>query len=131
MTGPPPQSPFVDLREALRRAEKQGLDATSEEQPSVRVDTNRVRRSGIPEVVFASAKSSAEVADALRRLVAANGRALASRVRSEDVRVIQDALEPEVLVESHPVARALVASRPGADRPERAGVVGILTAGTS
>jgi NCAIR mutase (PurE)-related protein len=131
MTDFPERSPFVDLREALRRGEKQGFETIEEQQPSVRVDANRVRRSGIPEVVFASNKKSAEVAEALRRLVEANGRALASRVRAEDLEAIQDALEPAIAVELHPVARALVASRPGTEPPKRTGVVGILSAGTS
>ena len=64
-------------------------------------------------------------------LVEANGRALASRVRPENSGEIRDALEPAISVESFPVARALVASRPGTEPPQRAGVVGILSAGTS
>jgi hypothetical protein len=131
MSEPPRNSPFVDLREALSRVERQELGSILEEQPSVRIDDNRVRRSGIPEVVFAGNKTTPEVVEALRRLVEANGRALASRVRPEDIGAIQDALEPAICVEPHPVARALVASRPGAERPLRGGVVGILTAGTS
>jgi pyridinium-3,5-biscarboxylic acid mononucleotide synthase len=131
MTGPREHSPFVDLREALGRAEKHRATQVEVDQPLVRVDANRVRRAGIPEVVFAANKGSAEVIDALRQLVEANGRVLASRVRGEDVGVIQDALEPTISVESHPVARALVASRPGTERPLRAGVVGVLSAGTS
>jgi len=67
----------------------------------------------------------------LRRLVEANGRAMASRVRPEDFDAIQDALEPEVSVVWHSLARALVASRPGSERLTRGGIVGILSAGTS
>ena len=131
MSDPPEDSPFVDLREALSRVERQELESIAGEQPSVRVDANRARRSGIPEVVFAGNKTTAEVVEALRRLVEANGRALASRVRPGDMEAIEDALEPAIRVESHPVARALVASRPGTERTVRDGVVGILTAGTS
>ena len=119
MTEPPQQSPFVELREALCRSD-QHRDAPNEErQPLVRVDPNRVRRAGIPEVVLAGNKASADVVDALRRLVETNGRALASRVRPEDVGAIQDALEPAISVDAHPLARALVASRPGIERPTR------------
>src|SRR5215204_3333508 len=109
MTDSPWQSPFDDLREALGRANEQADESVEVGQPSVRVDANRARRSGIPEVVFAGSKTSAHIADALRRLVEANGRALASRVRAEDVGLIQQALEPEISVDSHPVARAIVA----------------------
>ena len=131
MSDPPQHSPFVDLREALSRVERQELESSAEDQRSVRVDANRALRSGIPEVVFAANKSAAEVVEALRRLVEANGRAMASRVRPEDTGAIQDALVPSICVQLHPVARALVASRPGTERPVRGGVVGILTAGTS
>ena len=124
-------SPFADLREALGRANEQADESIEAHQPSVRVDVNRLRRSGIPEVVFAGSKTSTQVADALRSLVEANGRGLASRVRAEDVGLIQQALEPEISVDSHPVARAIVAFRPGSARPLTGGVVGILSAGTS
>ena len=131
MTKRPPQSPFVDLREALHVSDTQPDQATGDRQQFVRIDANRVRRAGIPEVVFAGNKASAEIADALRRLVEANGRALASRVRPEDARFIQDALEPAISIDAHPLARALVASQAGTDLPNQGGIVGILSAGTS
>jgi NCAIR mutase (PurE)-related protein len=131
MTEPPRQSPFVDLREALGLQGRQPGESAEDRQPFVRVDANRVRRTGIPEVVFAGNKASAEVVDALRRLVEANGRALASRVRPEDARFIHDALQPAISIDAHPMARALVASRAGSERPNHGGVVGILSAGTS
>jgi NCAIR mutase (PurE)-related protein len=131
MTDSPQPSPFADLREALGRANEQVGESFEADPPSVRVDANRMRRSGIPEVVFAGNKTSAQVADALRRLVEANGRALASRVRAEDVGVIRETLEPAISVDSHPAARAIVAYRPGSARPLTGGVVGILSAGTS
>jgi hypothetical protein len=125
------RSPFVDLRESLRNQEQRGADATIGNATSVRIDANRLRRTGIPEVVFAGNKSNRDVADALRRLVAANGRALASRVRADDISAIRANLEPTILVEDYSLARAVVASRPGAIRLNSGGVVAILTAGTS
>src|SRR5215210_2257815 len=109
MTGEAQSSPFSALLEALCRAQPQRDELIEERQPSVRVDPNRAHRAGIPEVVFAGNKAPADITDALRRLLEANGRALASRVRPEDVREIQDALAPEVSVDWHPLARALVA----------------------
>jgi NCAIR mutase (PurE)-related protein len=130
MTGSSKKSPFNELREALYRVEQQ-RDYTNEDGPLVRVDPNRARRAGIPEFVLAGNKASTEVSDALRRLVEANGRAMASRVRSEDIAAIEEALQPAISVEAHPTARVLVASRPGSERPNRGGIVGILSAGTS
>jgi NCAIR mutase (PurE)-related protein len=131
MTEPPQQSPFVDLREALCLQDQHRDEPNEEGSAFVRVDANRVLRAGIPEVVFAGNKTGGQVADALRRLVEASGRALASRVPSEDVSAIKRALEPVISVDAHPLARAVVASRAGTERPKRGGIVGILSAGTS
>jgi NCAIR mutase (PurE)-related protein len=131
MTELPQKSPFDEFREALCRAKQQRDQSNEENQSLVRVDPNRALRAGIPEFVLAGNKADTEVTEALRRLVEANGRAMASRVRLEDIAAIQDALQPEISVVAHPAARALVASRPGTERPNRGGVVGILSAGTS
>jgi pyridinium-3,5-biscarboxylic acid mononucleotide synthase len=131
MTEPPQKSPFDELREALCRAVPQRNQSTEESKSHVLVDLNRAYRAGIPEFVLSGNKGRTEVTDALRRLVEANGRAMASRVRSEDIAAIQDALQPAILVEVHPEARVIVASRPGFERPNRGGAVGILSAGTS
>jgi NCAIR mutase (PurE)-related protein len=131
MTESPRQSPFVDLREALGAHDGQSDAAAEAGQPYIRIDGNRVRRAGIPEIVFAGNKASADIAEALRRLVGANGRALASRVRPEDALAIQEELKPVFTVEAHPLARALVAAQPGSERPTRGGIVGIMSAGTS
>jgi pyridinium-3,5-biscarboxylic acid mononucleotide synthase len=125
------RSPFVDLREALKTSDRIPDEPTTADTPSVRVDANRMQRTGIPEVVYAGNKSREDVAHALRRLAEASGRALASRVRPDDVEAIRDALEPTFSIEDHDRARALVAFRPGTDRPSRGGVVGVMSAGTS
>jgi pyridinium-3,5-biscarboxylic acid mononucleotide synthase len=131
MTEPLRRSPFVDLRQALAFRAEQHRELDEKCLPLVRVDADRFRRAGIPEVVFGGNKSDDQVADALRQLVAANGRALASRVRPEDIAAIQRALGPEISVEAHPLAGAVVASQAGHERPNREGIVGILSAGTS
>ena len=56
---------------------------------------------------------------------------MASRVQPRDVPVIAGALDGDLEVEDVPAACCLVASRPGARRPERGGHVGILSAGSS
>ena len=124
-------SPFVDLRQALKDRDRFLGELVIADSVSVRVDANRLRRTGIPEVVYAGNKSPHDVADALRRLADANGRALASRVRPEDVDTIRVALEPSCSVEHHAQARAVVAFRPDTDRPTRGGIVGVMSAGTS
>ena len=131
MTGLNARSPFVDLRKAIGGLDRLRDEPPGEDSPSVRVDANRMQRTGIPEVVFAGNKSPGDVADALRHLANANDRALASRVRPEDVGAIQAALEPSFSVDDYAQARAIVAFRPGTDRPIRGGIVGVMSAGTS
>ena len=127
----PVRSPFIDLRNALDCSDRHPGERTREGSPPVRVDSDRMQRTGIPEVVFAGNKSREDVADALRQLAEANGRAMASRVRAEDVGAIRAALEPSFLVEEYSRAHAVVAVRPGVTRPDRGGVVGVMSAGTS
>ena len=127
---PDSRSPFADLRAALDThgaPAAPNLDGTD----AVRVDPSRWRRTGIPEVVHAEHKSPVDVINALRRLCASQGRAMASRVQPRDVPVIAGALDGDLEVEDVPAACCLVASRPGARRPERGGHVGILSAGSS
>ena len=130
MTDPSEDRPFGDVRRELQRQAEDGVEG-SDNEARVRVDPNRQRRTGIPEVVHAETKAVADVVEALRRLVAANGRALASRVPAAAVVEIRSALESDLIVEDHATARVLVASRPGFQRPVYGGRVGVLTAGSS
>lgn len=125
------RSPFDDLRAALESAAGAVGDASVGVPPSVRADVGRLSRTGIPEVVHAERKRAVDVAAALRRLAEANGRALASRVPLGEAEAIRLLLEPDLMVEEHPRAKALVVSAPGRVRPRRGGVVGVLSAGTS
>ena len=122
-------SPFFDLRRALTRSSE--AECASADVPAVLVDAGRARRAGIPEIVHAEHKAISHVAEALRRLAHANGRALASRVSPEEIGALRSLLEPELNLEHHAVARVVVVALPGATRPVTHGVVGILSAGTS
>jgi NCAIR mutase (PurE)-related protein len=125
-----PRSPFADLRAALDEhtaPDESRIDGSD----AVRVDPSRWRRTGIPEVVHAEHKSPADVVNALRRLCASQGRAMASRVQPQDVAAIAGALGGDLKVEDVPMARCLIAAQAGAQRPQRGGRVGILSAGSS
>lgn len=125
------RSPFHDLRRALDGGLGPAATDHDPASPSVRVDLNRLRRTGIPEVVHAANKSPHDVATALRQLAVANGRALASRVPADAVETLRALLEPEYSCQWSQEARALVAGKPGAEPPRTGGVVGVLSAGTS
>lgn len=121
-------TPFGDLRAALSLPR---TGTTGDPEATVRVDAARWRRTGIPEVVHAGSKSRLDIVEGLRRLAEAQGRALASRVRDEDIDDIRNALEPGLCVEIYARARCVVAAGHGAGRPEARGAVGILSAGSS
>lgn len=125
------RSPFHDLRSALGLTAATDTSPDGTDEPDVRTDAGRWRRTGIPEVVHAESKGSELVAGALRQLAVAQGRALASRVVASEIDAIRSALEPDLVVTVHGVARCIVASKRGAERPDTGGVVGILSAGTS
>lgn len=122
--------PFDDLRAVLNgsTADVRGGDDGGE---VVRLDIGRGRRAGIPEVVHAEHKTAEVVAEALARLAAANGRALASRCRREVADEVEARLGAGFEVRRFDVARAIVAVAGGAEPPTTGGRVGVLSAGTS
>ncbi len=125
------RSPFDDLRRALDGGLVPVAADLDPASPSVRVDLNRLRRTGIPEVVHAANKSPKDVANALRQLAEAEGRALASRVPADVVEALRTMLEPEFGAEWIPDARAVVVRKHGVEPIWSGGVVGVLSAGTS
>ena len=122
------RSPFADLRAALLGLRN---GAAADGASSIRIDPTRAARTGIPEIVHAGNKTSGDVAEGLRRLAEANGRALASRVSPEETDAVRSALEPDFDVEHYSAARVLIVAKPGIKRPAGGGVVGLLSAGTS
>lgn len=91
-----------------------------------RLDTDRLRRTGDPEVVFGEGKSVEQVAQALRTLHTAHpGRAvLATRVDPQGHDRLRELL-PEAVVD--PVGRTALLGTP----PTARGEVAVLTAGSS
>lgn len=137
MTQPPhSQRPFDAMRSALSdvdgTADVPDVDAATD----VRPDALRVRRTGIPEVVFAEGKTPRQVAASLVRLARLTGRALASRCSEEMLAELPRSLRADASLDCavHHDAHALIASNPA--HPERSvrsqgGRIGIITAGTS
>lgn len=89
-----------------------------------RLDTDRIRRTGLPEVVFGAGKTGAQIAATMRALYEHDGFALATRV------------DPDA---GATLVRALGGARYDADArtlawgalPRRDSTVGVLSAGTS
>jgi pyridinium-3,5-biscarboxylic acid mononucleotide synthase len=102
-----------------------------------RLDTNRDIRKGVPEIVYASRKKAPELEAIMRRCLADRGFALATRLSPEAAACLKDALTADNggvdgLTFEHNENAGTLAVHSGAYRsPEKAGVVGLLTAGTS
>lgn len=100
--------------------------AAHDSDPWTRLDLDRVRRTGDPEVVFGAGKSADQVVDLLRRLHTAHpGRAvLATRLTNEAMAALADAL-PQARIDE--VARAATLG----SVPPALGLVAVVAAGTS
>ena len=90
-----------------------------------RIDTDRGRRTGLPEVVFAAGKTPSGIVATMRALFEREGFALATRVRSEAAEAILDELGANA---SYNERAATI--RMGA-LPRTGRSVGVLCAGTS
>ena len=119
------RDPFADLAAALDAA------PDPDGSPRVRVDPNRERRTGVPEIVLAERKSTPDVLNALRALAGANGRALASRLQPRHIADLEGFSDPDFTLEvDHEAHMAVLARR---DRPATAcgATIAIVAAGTS
>ncbi|HVB76477.1 MAG TPA: nickel pincer cofactor biosynthesis protein LarB [Candidatus Nitrosotalea sp.] len=117
----------LSLQEAeheLRRIELEDLGGDA------RLDLGRTSRRGLPEVVLASGKTPAEAARLGASLAREQGLGLVSRIDPEHAAALQAEAEQSGL-ELVIRRRSARLSRPGFLPPERAGRIGILTAGTS
>ena len=102
-----------------------------------RLDPNRDRRKGVPEVVYAPGKTDQALEAIVRRLLAERGVSLVTRLEAGRAASLQEALtdsaEPvEGLVYDYRADAGLLAARTAAyEPPPEKGCVWILTAGTS
>lgn len=91
-----------------------------------RLDLDRLRRRGIPEVIFGSGKTAAQLVAILARMNEAGQNAFATRVTPEQAEAVRREI-PDAVYE--PVSRTL--TRDVAPLPRLRGKVAILCAGTA
>ncbi len=103
-------------------------ERTSSPRIEIRADPARERRKGVPEVIFAETKTTAQVIAMAHSLLEGTGRAIISRAQPETLTVIRQEFQVCTLREA---ARALVIYQPGYIPARTGGQVGILSAGTS
>ncbi|MBN1390574.1 MAG: nickel pincer cofactor biosynthesis protein LarB [Candidatus Thermoplasmatota archaeon] len=98
------------------------------------LDTGRMHRTGIPEVIIAEGKSFIHLEGAVMDFMKRNGKVIVSRIDSETSYRLMDSLKKamdDVNHEMHDDAAMLVAWKGERKIEDSGGRVGILTAGTS
>ncbi|MGD0802406.1 MAG: nickel pincer cofactor biosynthesis protein LarB [Terracidiphilus sp.] len=96
-----------------------------------KLDHHRSLRTGMPEVIFASGKTAAQVAAIFSRMAQAGGNVLATRATREMFKAVQ-ALEPNIQsprAEFHETARAITLTQ--APAASGKGTIAVICAGTS
>ena len=122
------------LLEAVAAGETSVADARAQLEGYTRVDdfarldTGRSARNGVPEVVLGEGKSPGQVADIVAEFLAEQDRVVVSRA-SDDQRAALAALD--ATLEWHDRAGLAVVATYGADPPEAAGRVAVVTGGTA
>jgi NCAIR mutase (PurE)-related protein len=91
-----------------------------------KLDHHRALRTGMPEVIFAAGKTTAQVAAIFVRMAKAGGNVLATRASVEAFEAVR-AVEPRA--EFHEAARAITLTQTAAVAGK--GTVGVVCAGTS
>jgi hypothetical protein len=110
----------------MKRSSKPDRPPREADLGFARLDLDRLRRRGIPEVIFGSGKTAAQLAAILARLNEAGQNAFATRVTPEQAEAVQREI-PNAVYE--PVSRTL--TRDVAPLPRLRGKVAILCAGTA
>ncbi len=116
------------VEEALRALDAEHIDIAGD---LARLDPDRLRRKGVPEVIYAPGKPPKVTADLAARMLDASGQALVSRVTDEgNVELTAVATARGATMLSYGSSRRLLSAAPAATPPGEGGV-GILAAGTS
>lgn len=125
-----------DLREVLTKVQKgdlsledavQALTGLERDLGFARVDTDRARRRGLPEVIFCPGKTPAQVVDIAAVLCEAGQDVLATRATPEQAAAVRDRFPATVY---HEAPRAIVL-RVTAPVTDPCGLVAVVSAGTS
>ncbi|HDS45928.1 MAG TPA: nickel pincer cofactor biosynthesis protein LarB [Methanomicrobia archaeon] len=99
-----------------------------------RLDLGRRDRTGIPEIIFAQGKRSTEVAEIALAHASAQGFAVITRARAEDVDELKKHLEAAqndaFELDYNPIARTVLVKRQG-HAFEHRGTIGLIAAGTA
>jgi NCAIR mutase (PurE)-related protein len=118
--------------DAVRRV----LNDISRESPAdlgaqTRLDLDRRKRSGAPEIVYGRTKAVAEIIASLETLATANGRAIATRCSEDAILQVVGDLAGRFTVLTRDGSSTIVVAQRDSQPPVTGGRVAIFTAGSS
>jgi len=105
--------------------------AVAEVEGMARIDFKREDRKGIPEIILAENKTTADVVEITLRMMRENGRVIVSRCSREQVQALKKATPHDTNFEVNEKARMVMIKNKGFAVKNTGGKIGILTAGTS
>ncbi len=105
--------------------------AVAEVGNMARIDANRECRKGIPEIILAEGKTTAELVDISLKMLAASGRVIVSRCDGKQMSAIKKAAPKDAVVQVNGKAKMIVMKRRDFVVKATGGKIGLLTAGTS
>ncbi len=107
------------------------LLAVAEVGDMARIDANRDCRKGIPEIILAEGKATAEVVAISLKMLSESGRVIISRCDEKQVRAIKKAAPKDAVQQIYSKARMIVMKKKTFAIKPTGGKIGLLTAGTS
>jgi len=96
-----------------------------------RFDATRERRSGVPEAVLATGKTTAEIVDLAGTSLETTGRAIVTRADDPTAAAIIELVHPAATVRYDDRSGVVVVHGPDFERSDLDATVGVVTAGTS
>lgn len=107
------------------------LLAVAEIGNMARIDANRECRKGIPEIILAEGKATADLVEISLKMLSENGRVIVSRCEEKQMRAIRKAAPKDAVLQVHDKAKIIVIKKKGFAIKNTGGKIGLLTAGTS
>lgn len=95
------------------------------------IDPNRACRKGIPEIVLAEGKTTAEVVEISLRMLSENGRVIVSRCDQKQIQALQKTVSEGATLQVKKKARMVIIKNKNYALQNTGGKIGLLTAGTS
>lgn len=121
------------LLEAVRDGNHSVTDALGafaaapvEELPFASIDLHRTLRKGFPEVIYGAGKTPAQTVAIARKILAADGQLLVTRITPAHATALRRAFKKAV---HHQLARCVTVENP--PLPKRPGTIAVVAAGTS